>query len=293
MKAGVLDQFVAMAGRDDLARAALTLARVEYPALQLDPYLARLDEMGDEIRVRLERLNAAGELSPQSRVAAVNGYLFNERGLAGNRLAYNDPRNSFLNEVLDRGLGIPITLGVVYMEVSRRAGFRVEGVNFPGHFLLMCSGDDDAPGLATPLVLDPFNSGAVLSEEDCSELLEAVAGEDEEFDPGLLVPASPHAILARMLLNLKRSYVGINSFPQARDVTELLIALDPADYTQLRDHGLLSYHLRDYTTALRNLQNYLRLAALAPGSGDEEQAQELEQVREYVKALKKRVAESN
>lgn len=292
MKAAVLDEFITMAGRDDLARAALAVARVEFAELVAEPYLTRLDEMGDEVRRRLERLNLAGRLTPRSRVAAVNEYLYGEQSFAGNRAAYDDPRNSCLNEVLDRGLGIPITLGLVYMEVGRRAGFTVEGITFPGHFLLMCSGDDDAPALADPLVLDPFNGGAVLSEEDCRELLEAVAGEDAEFDRSLLAPASPHAILTRMLHNLKRAYVGLNSWPQARDVTQMLVALDPTAAGELRDRGLLSYQLRDYPAALRDLESYLRLAAL-DAEADEERAAEIEQIRDYVKVLKKRVAELN
>jgi regulator of sirC expression with transglutaminase-like and TPR domain len=291
MKASLLDEFASTASRDDLSRAALALARIEYPALDPGPYLALLDHMGDEVRERLEQLNRSGRMTPQTRVALVNDYLFGERALAGNRLAYHDPRNSCLNEVLDRGLGIPISLGVVYIEVTRRAGFRVEGVNFPGHFLLTCSGDDDAPDLGDPIVLDPFNGGVVMSEQDCRDLLEAVAGEEVAFDPALLAPAAPRAILSRMLVNLKRVYVTMRSFPQARDATDLLIALDPTASTEVRDRGLLSYQLRDFPSALRDLQAYLQLAADDPDVDDNEE--EREQIREYIRTLRKRVADLN
>ncbi len=292
MKPSVLEEFLATAGRGDLARAALAFARIEYPSLDASPYLAVLDEMGDELRERLEALNRSGKMTPLTRVALISDYLYVERALAANRLAYNDPRNSCLNEVLDRRLGIPISLGVVYMEVARRAGFRVEGVNFPGHFLLTCSGDDDAPDLGEPIVLDPFNRGVVMSEQDCRDLLESVAGEDVAFDRALLEPAPAQAILARMVTNLKRVYVTLHSFPQARDATELLVALDPADATQLRDRGLLAYQLRDLPAALRDLQEYLQLTA-DPEEGAGENDEERDQIKEYVRTLRKRVADLN
>jgi len=291
MKASVLEEFVETAARGDLARAALALARIEYPTLDAQSYLARLDGMGEDLRERLEALNRSGRMTPLGRVALVNGFLFGERGLSGNRLAYHDPRNSCLNEVLDRGLGIPISLGVVYIEVARRAGFRVEGVNFPGHFLLTCSGDDDAPDLGEPIVMDPFNRGAVMSEQDCRDLLQAVSGEEVPFGPALLAPAPARDILARMVANLKRVYVALHSFPQARDATDLLIALDPTDATQLRDRGLLAYQLRDLTTALRDLQEYLKRTPgpTEAGAKDEDR----EQIEEYVRTLRKRVADLN
>ena len=292
MKPSVLEEFLATAGRGDLARAALAFARIEYPSLDASPYLAVLDEMGDELRERLEALNRSGKMTPLTRVALISDYLYVERALAANRLTYHDPRNSCLNEVLDRRLGIPISLGVVYMEVARRAGFRVEGVNFPGHFLLTCSGDDDAPDLGEPIVLDPFNRGVVMSEQDCRDLLESVAGEDVAFDRALLEPAPAQAILARMVTNLKRVYVTLHSFPQARDATELLVALDPADATQLRDRGLLAYQLRDLPAALRDLQEYLQLTA-DPEEGAGENDEERDQIKEYVRTLRKRVADLN
>jgi regulator of sirC expression with transglutaminase-like and TPR domain len=292
MKVSVLEEFTGTAGRGDLARAALAFARIEYPALDSSPYLARLDEMGEELRERLESLNRAGRMTPLTRVALVNDYLFDQCAFSGNRLAYHDPRNSCLNEVLDRGLGIPISLGVVYIEVARRAGFRVEGVNYPGHFLLTCSGDDDAPGLGDPIVIDPFNRGAVMSEHDCRDLLESVSGDEIPFDRALLAPASPRDILARMVTNLKRVYVALHSFPQARDTTELLIALDPADTAQLRDRGLLAYQMRDLPAALRDLQEYLARTADAVETAAEK-AEDREQIREYVKTLRKRVADLN
>lgn len=274
----------------DLARAALIIARLEYPRLDPDPYLARLDEMGDAARARLSEPAAVDSMTSR-RVSMLNAYLFEEQGFVGNRENYEDPRNSFLNQVLERRTGIPITLALVYIEVARRAGVPVEGINFPGHFLLRCPADPEAGGAGRDLIVDPFHGGTILSEGDCRQLLRRHLGDEAAFDPALLAPASKPQILVRMLLNLKRIYVRMRSFPQARDVTELLLAIDPSALTELRDRGLLAYHLRDFAGALRDLQTYLQLAS---GSDlDEESREEHEQLWEHVKNLRRRVAEMN
>jgi regulator of sirC expression with transglutaminase-like and TPR domain len=268
---------------DNLATAALLLARLEHRALDPSRYLAELDVLGEEARRRLA--TSAGNPRGPGGVEALNGYLFGEQGFAGNRTHYDDPRNSFLNEVLDRRRGIPITLALVYIEVARRAGLEVHGINFPGHFLLGCG------GASTPLILDPFHGGAVLSEGDCRELLRRHAGDEVAFSTGLLAPADKRQILTRMLVNLKRSYVRLRSFPQARAVIELLLALDPADAVELRDRGLLSYHLDDLPSALRDLEAYLRIAP--PAEEGDARREELDQIWEHVKVLRRRVASFN
>ncbi len=290
MRDRLLEEFVACARADDLAGAALAIARIEYPALSPAPYLARLDEMGRDAHERLQfRRAESGPTPPRAAIGGLNDYLFGELALAGDRDTYDDPRNSCLNQVLDRGLGIPITLGVVYMEVARRAGVRVDGINFPGHFLLSCPAE--APGDGGSTILDPFDGGAILTELDCRRLLHERAGEEATFEPSLLRRASPHQILARMLVNLKRSYVAMHSYPQARDVTELLLAIDPTAFNELRDRGLLAFQLNDFASALRDLESYLRYTSGA----DREEGEEKEagQIWEYVKALRKRVASYN
>jgi regulator of sirC expression with transglutaminase-like and TPR domain len=289
-----LRDFADAAGRADadLASAALVIPRLEYPRLDPAPYLAQLDEMGRTARARLAALPAA--LDTAERVAALNSYIFEELGFTGNRDQYEDPRNSFLNEVLTRRTGIPITLALVYIEVARRAGLSIEGVNFPGHFLVRCPGAQGT-GLHDPrardLIIDAFHGGAILSERDCRQLLERHVGEEAAFDPALLVPATKTQILLRMLLNLKRIYVRMRSFPQARDVTELLLSIDPSALAELRDRGLLAYHLNDFSAALRDLQTYLRLSS---GTDvDEEGKEEHEQLWEHVKTLRRRVASLN
>src|SRR5688572_29509537 len=147
----------------DLAQAALVIARIEYPRLEAGRYLTLLDRMGDAARRHIEQVgDRAGSQSTLDRIKAFNGYLFEDQGFVGNRDRYEDPRNSCINEVLDRRTGIPITLSLIYMEVGRRAGLHIDGVNFPGHFLVRCPELTGRGG--SGLIVDPFHAGALLSE---------------------------------------------------------------------------------------------------------------------------------
>lgn len=284
------------ASGSDLASAALAIARVEYPALETERYLDRLDAMGERAA---QRLGGSVETSSES-IKALNEYLYDEEGFAGNRDRYDDPRNSFLNEVLDRRTGIPISLAVVYLELARRTGLGITGINFPGHFLLR------APGVIAgdDLIIDPFHGGALLSEYDCRQLLRNHVGDEAAFDCSLLAPATRHEIVVRMLVNLKRLYVRMRSFPQARFVSTLLLTVDPSAVHELRDRGLLAYHLEDFSSALRDLEEYLRLSlgndqpefdVGEEGDGEEEDgdAAEATRVLDHVKALRRRVAGFN
>jgi regulator of sirC expression with transglutaminase-like and TPR domain len=272
-----------------LADAALVIARLEYPRLDPERYLAKLDALGHEARQRIQAQCAeSGDRSVLARVRALNSYLFEEERFVGNQEKYEDPRNSCLNEVLERRTGIPITLSLMYIEVAQRAGLQVDGVNFPGHFLVRCP---DAGSKAVGIIIDPFHRGALLSEHDCRLLLQQHVGSEVSFDTSLLAPATRPQIIVRMLLNLKRIYVHMRSFPQARAVTEMLLALSPSALSELRDRGLLAYHLNDLTGALRDLQNYLKLSAI--GDLDDETRQEHEQIWEHVKTLRRRVASLN
>ena len=287
----LIREFTAVATSSDpgLAEPALLIARLGYPRLDPAPCLARLDEMGAAAADRL----SASDLSaaPHGPIDTLNRYLFEDQGFAGNTANYDDPRNSFLNQVLERRTGIPITLALVYIEVARRAGVRVDGVNFPGHFLLrfpLDPEDDDIHGGA--VLIDPFHGGAVLSETDCRALLRKHA-DAVAFGPRLLTPATKQQILARMLVNLKRIYVRMRSFPQGRTITELLLAINPSALSELRDRGLFAYHLNDHAAALRDLETYLKFAAR--GDDSEESRDERTEIWGHVKALRRRVASLN
>jgi regulator of sirC expression with transglutaminase-like and TPR domain len=272
-----------------LAQSALVIAQIEYPRIDPYHYLARLDAMGAAAARRIaEHADQTGDSSPLGCVTAFNNYLFQEQCFVGNREKYDDPRNSCLNEVLDRRTGIPITLSVVYLEVGRRAGLHVDGVNFPGHFLVRCPGTGRG---REGLIIDAFHGGAILSEHDCRILLKKHVGAEVAFSKSLLAPATRPQIVVRMLLNLKRIYVHMRSFPQARDVTELLLAVTPSALSELRDRGLLAYHLNDITHALHDLQTYLKLSSM--GEMDKEAREEHQQIWEHVKTLRRRVAALN
>ena len=308
---------------EDLAPAALAIARVEYPLLDNAPYLDLLDRMGEAAAARIGRIDS---VSFEEAVRELNDYLYSELGFRGNRSQYDDPRNSFLNEVLNRRTGIPISLAVVYLEVARRIGLQVAGVNFPGHFLLRAPVERGHTPSAHDglLIVDPFHAGALLSESDCRELLRQHVGDAAAFDRTLLEPATRHQIVVRMLVNLKRLYVRMRSFPQARFISDLLLAVDPSAIGELRDRGLLAYHLQDFAGALRDLEAYLRLLPQHTITGhelderdtdtaidvedehvsssesdsvhttqDDNPQSEQQQIWEHVKTLRKRVAGFN
>jgi len=286
---------------DELARAALVIARVEYPSLDPEPYLARLDRMGEQAA---SRLTEAGGAPTGETIRAFNEYLYDELGFTGNRDHYDDPRNNFLNEVIDRRTGIPISLAVIYLEIARRAGLRVDGVNFPGHFLLRVH-EAPSPEANEVVIIDPFHGGALLSEFDCRHLLRQHVGDEAAFDHTLLAPATRHDIVVRMLVNLKRLYVRMRSFPQARLISSLLLTVDPSAISELRDRGLLAYHLQDFAAALHDLEEYLRLVPQTPEPGEPDlvaasaegeasrENDDATQIWEHVKALRKRVASFN
>ncbi|MEO7157643.1 MAG: transglutaminase-like domain-containing protein [Vicinamibacterales bacterium] len=273
----------------DLAAPAFLVARIEYPRLDAGPYLDRLEQMGDAAFHFVAK--DPGQDAPlAARIDAVNRFLFGELGFAGNREQFDDPRNSCLNEVMDRKKGIPITVALIYIEVARRAGVRAEGVNFPGHFLVRCLQELHTDDPNDGLIVDPFHGGAILNEAECRHLLKPHMTE-AAFDPSLLARASRRQILVRMLLNLKNLYVKMHSFPQARATTDALLALQPASLGDLRDRGLLAYHMNDFSHALRDLEEYLKVARLS--EQDEDQKKETEQVWEHVKTLRRRVAQLN
>jgi regulator of sirC expression with transglutaminase-like and TPR domain len=281
------------AGHDDpesLVLGALVIARVEHSTLDPNPTLERLAELG---RGAARRLSGLAPATADSRVAALNTYLFDEIGFIGNETRFDDPRNSCLNDVLERRTGIPISLAVVYMDVARRAGVHLEGVNFPGHFLVRYPARTDDLGSHHDLLIDPFHRGALVSEADCRRLVERHIGTDAAFSADMLATADTRQILVRMLMNLKRLYVRCRSFPHAFSVTHLLLALEPSSLVELRDRGLLAYQLRDLAGALRDLESYLHGLSPVPQQVDEETRKEYEQIWEHVKAIKRRMASFN
>jgi regulator of sirC expression with transglutaminase-like and TPR domain len=202
----------------DLAQAALLIAEPEYPGLDISRYVDQLDDLGAVARRRL----AGSERSAVHCLGHINRLLYEELGFRGNHDDYYDPRNSFLNEVLDRRIGIPITLAVVLLEVCRRAGVEARGVSFPGHFLVR------APDASGPLFVDPFR-GQLLSRAQLRTLYRETTGQEREPDPRVLEPALKSQILVRMLGNLRGIYNSRGDGPRLRDVLERIQLLAPSD----------------------------------------------------------------
>lgn len=256
-----LPDWNALAALDDdalpLFEGALLIARDEYPDLDADHYGAVMARHAEHLRVEVGSI-AARPL----RMQAINRYLFDELGYAGNLERYYDPRNSYLNEVLERRLGNPISLAVVQMDVARRLGLRLEGVSFPGHFLVRLPVDDGI------LVMDPFDAGRPLGLDDLRRRMKSsMHGEDPDdaLLTRLLRPASHRTMLMRMLRNLLQVHQQAEDWPRVVRCADRLLGLAPDTPDALRDRGLGYLELGHREGARRDLGRYL---ILEPGAGD-------------------------
>ena len=234
--------------RIDLAHACLLIAEDAYPGLDVPAYLAELERLAQRLRARLPQAHAGEE-----KVIALNAFLYEELGFTGNVEAYYDPRNSYLNEVMDRKTGIPISLSIVYMEIGRRIGLPLEGVSFPGHFLVRLRVRGGVPGEDLPL--DQF-----------------------------IEPASNRQILARVLRNLKGIYRQADDPARLLDVLNRMLVLSPRSRSDLRDRGLVYQRLECWRPALQDLTDYLDL---------EPDAADLAEIRARVIELRGRCARLN
>ncbi len=232
----------------DLGRAALAIASQEYPDLKIDDYLSRLDGLGQVVELRI-----GDERNPYRIIAALNTVLFKELGFQGNRSEYYDPKNSFLNDVITRKKGIPISLSVVYMEVARRVGLSLEGIGFPGHFLVKYDDGD------VEILIDVFDGGEIRAREDLDRMLQQLYRGQVSYQPGFVAALGKRDILRRMLNNLKWIYLERGEPLKTLSVLDQLVILDPSAASEIRDRGLLYITLECYAQALDDLESYLRL----------------------------------
>lgn len=262
-------------GADDainLAEAALLIARSEYPALDVDYYLDMLDDMASAIAGQLPDYGT----TPQT-LGQINHYLFNQHGYSGNLHNFLDPRNSFLNDVIERKLGIPISLSLLYMEIGQRLGLSIEGISFPGHFLIKLreSGGD--------IVLDPFAGGVSLDESDLKRRLQHVNAANSDWlshsMSEFLQAASNKAILARILRNLKSIYSNSGDKLRLLRVLNYLLVVTPNDVRGLRERGELYEQLQCHRAALDDFERVCLLA---------QQPYETEQMVSRCAALRRR-----
>src|SRR5262245_47271970 len=250
-----------------LAEAALMIACEEYPQLELAPYLDELDQIAKAAQDKL-----TPDDTPLEVVQKINGVLFDTYGFRGNTNDYYDPRNSFFNDVLDRRIGIPITLSAVYIEVSRRLNFSIAGVGMPGHFLVKYFDRQEE------FFIDSYNRGQILTHDDCRARLRELYGDSLEFHDRMLGRATNRQILWRMLNNLKDIYVKGHAIDKCLAIVDMMLMVDSEDPIQFRDRGLLRMKLRQFDGAGRDLEHYLHHSR---------NAQDREEIENHVRELKR------
>jgi regulator of sirC expression with transglutaminase-like and TPR domain len=257
-----------------LEYAALLVAAEDEARLNIDiaECLRRLDDLGAAAEQRVAAATGAG-------VEAFNNFLFEEAGFAGNQFDYYDAANSYLNRVLERRTGIPITLSILYMAVGRKAGLQVDGIGLPGHFIVRASERD----ASRSVLVDPFH-GTALGPEDCQDRLDQVYGGQVALTDEHLRPVTAREILTRLLANLKAIYARANLHRQTLAVLDRMLLLAPLAAGEHRDRGIVLAQLERLPEAVAELELYLQMAA---------KASDAEQLREQLHALKRRHAMRN
>jgi regulator of sirC expression with transglutaminase-like and TPR domain len=256
----------------ELARAALLIAAAEHPDLGVDAYLGRLATLADAA----EPARRAGD--DLGRLHRLREHLFEELGFAGDRDNYFDPRNSHLNEVLNRRLGIPITLSLVLIEVGRRVGLEMEGIGLPGHFIT------GARVAGEQVLLDPFNRGALLTAESCRELVSQALGRPVRLQPEHFAPVSNRQFLTRMLANLKGVYWRQEAWDKVVRVIDRLLLLNPASAGERRDRGAAWSNMGRLERGVADWERYL---TEFPNAADHEQ------VRHQLRRVRQKLAQLN
>jgi regulator of sirC expression with transglutaminase-like and TPR domain len=247
----------------NLARAALLIAAEEYPGLNISYYIRYLSDLAALVRPQLR------DGRTEENLAALSHILFEQEGFSGDILSYYDPRNSFLNDVIERRVGIPITLSIIYLEVGWRLGLPLAGVSLPGHFLVRC---DDVAG---PYFIDPFSGGLLLSETDCIMRMSDIYRDTIPFRREFLKPVSKRAILIRALRNLKSIYYQTDDYQRTLSCTERILIVEPLLASEIRDRGLIRYHMGHFSRAADDLFLYLLMFPHAEDAGDMRQQIEL------------------
>jgi len=259
----------------DLAEAALLIAKNAYRDLDVPGYLARIGELAGKLSAQLPE-----DGTESSRIVALNRFLFEDQGFAPSVDNYYDPRNSFLNEVLERRVGIPLSLSILYIEVGRRIGLPLQGVSFPGHFLVKCTLKEGV------VIIDPYCGGITLSLQDLQQRLRETRGGEvsRAIVAAMLVAANKREILARMLRNLKGIYLDQRDYVRALSAIDWIIAVTPGEATEVRDRGLIYVKLECFRAALEDLEHYMQKA---PNATD------MDEIRSHVVELRMSAARLN
>jgi len=258
----------------DILRAALTLSRIHEPALDMERYVHRVDELAARVAAKIDDPD-----DPVQIIAAMNDVLFREEMFRGNTVDYYSPRNSFLHDVLDRRLGIPITLALVYMEVGRRVGFQLFGVGMPGHFLVK---HYDVDGHS--ILIDAFERGSIVTEDDCRQKLDSIYSGQVALQPEFLLPVTRRQMLTRMLNNLRSIYLSQRDFRRAVQVVDLILVIYPRSPEDMKQRAVLRYNLNDFRGALSDFEEYVKMS---PDASD------AEEIRQTALSLRRSMAMMN
>jgi regulator of sirC expression with transglutaminase-like and TPR domain len=242
----------------DLAESCFWISAEANPSLDVAHCRRKLDALADELRPRASAVGSVAE-----KVELLNHFLFAEQKFQGNRSDYYEADNSYLDCVLERRTGIPITMSILWMAIAERLGIRAHGIGFPGHFLVGVVVDP----ADSPIYVDAF-SGMLMSLEDCRTRLREIAGREARFDPGMLAPATHRQILARVLRNLKQIHAERSDLRQAVACSDRILILEPDHPIELRDRGLIHRALECWSFALEDLERFLLLAPEGPGAKD-------------------------
>lgn len=239
----------------DLVEASLVIAQEDQPGLDIDPYLAQVGTWSDAVRARVR-----GRRDAESIVDALNTILFDEEGFHGEDDDYYDPKSAMVSELLDRHAGLPITLSILYLELSRRIGAEVAGIAMPGRMLVRFSGDFGT------VVVDPFDGGRVLSSAELQGLLDQTYGGGVRLRETHLRSFPRRAVLARELAQLKAAYLSQHDLPHAAASIDRLLILDDRDVSEIRDRAALAMQMHSYAIAIECLERYLALVPAAEDS---------------------------
>jgi regulator of sirC expression with transglutaminase-like and TPR domain len=257
----------------NIARVALEIGQDAYPEIDIDSYLRRIDEFANRAQTRFQPGSKVRQILGQ-----INWVLFVEEEFRGNEEDYYDPRNSYLNEVLDRGIGIPITLSIVYAAIGQRLGLPIVGLDLPLHFMLRVDEGDHID------FVDPFYGGAVYDRQGCEQKLSEIASRTITLSDAAIEPCTPQNLISRMLRNLKAIYVRSGDLTSLLPVQRRLTALNPCEPHELRDFGILCVQVDRLFEAIEPLEAYLQSA---PKAGD------ADEIRHLVVALRREVARWN
>ena len=233
--------------RYTLVEKCLKLSQtLEYSDLNITDYIQKLHAMGEDLKNSLSEVK-----NPTYLVSMLNEYMFDGLGFVGNNDDYYNPKNNFLNVVLDKKSGIPITLSIIYIQLANHIGLDLRPVGFPSHFLVKYSEE---------LILDPFNRGRLLSIEDLQEMLDRNYGGNVEFLPDFLNEIRPEQILIRIGRNLKNSYTQSFNYTMALHCINMILGIEAESPEEIRDKGILESRQLKYELALRSLNRYLEIA---------------------------------